>query len=442
MLSKRSIRGEYAKHLLFSSAILLVTFSLLIYGYIKSSLYDELKDELFFDAKFIATSNSDYKIGTTINAYNLGYLKGGYITIEVIEKPQSVRKGIEFSQFQTRDSHYLRIFYPYNYEENSYLSISREITGVNRLLSTIFNSIMIINIGGLVLIQIYAYTLSNILSKPIIQLSNKLSKMDENMLEEIPISKLPLEFHPLGNSLNSLFMRIQNYLKYQKELFIGIAHELKTPLAAMKLKNEVVLLKSRDAHKYVETIKVNIDSIDDMNKIISSILDIGRSESAQFEAPINIDVVALLNKMVEDYILIAKCENKIVKAKISPKNLKTSIQPTLFNQIVSNFLQNSIKFTNPEGLVEVISFVEGENFIVTVMDEGCGVDGDIDIYAPFKRKGNKSGAGLGLFLAKNAADAMGAKISIENRADGKDGAIAKLIVPIKNSKHRGKGFKI
>ena len=58
---------------------------------------------------------------------------------------------------------------------------------------------------------------------------------------------------------------------------------------------------------------------------------------------------------------------------------------------------------------------------------------DFDLFAPFKRYGNQSGVGLGLFLAKNAADALRAKISLKNRKDGKQGCIAKLV--IRNTSH-------
>lgn len=62
----------------------------------------------------------------------------------------------------------------------------------------------------------------------------------------------------------------------------------------------------------------------------------------------------------------------------------------------------------------------------SVVDEGVGIDEKIDVFAPFKKVGDKSGVGLGLYLAKIAADALNAEISIKNRSDGKSGAIAKF----------------
>jgi two-component system OmpR family sensor kinase len=64
--------------------------------------------------------------------------------------------------------------------------------------------------------------------------------------------------------------------------------------------------------------------------------------------------------------------------------------------------------------------------VIEIIDEGVGIDENIDLFAPFKRIGKEQGAGLGLFLAKSATDAIGGEISIHNRQDGITGSIATL----------------
>jgi len=99
---------------------------------------------------------------------------------------------------------------------------------------------------------------------------------------------------------------------------------------------------------------------------------------------------------------------------------------------VQNFVQNAIKFSPENSEILIKSRLNGDDFKVEIIDEGPGIDEDKDLFAPFKRYGNKSGAGLGLFLAKGAANAIGGKLTLKNRIDGKSGTIATIELNAKN----------
>jgi two-component system OmpR family sensor kinase len=268
--------------------------------------------------------------------------------------------------------------------------------------------------------------MSKTLLNPIIKLTYKLTNMNENSLTQIETKRLPIEFIPLANSINTLTTRIESYVKYQKELFIGAAHELKTPLAVMKLKSEITIKKPRDSKRYIDALKLHISEIDKMNNMVSSILNMGRQESTKFEKPMEVDIIDFLTLKTNDYRLLAKKKylNLFFEANIN--KFIIFIQPNLLNQIIQNFVQNAIKFT-PEQNKIIIKATANTNFIqIDVIDEGAGCDEDIDLFAPFQRKGKECGAGLGLFLAKSAADTLGAKISLKNRTDNIQGSIATL----------------
>ena len=325
---------------------------------------------------------------------------------------------------------FLTIYYPIEKRKHNFISITKNISNTDILLDKIFQNILIINLTAIFLILFYALFLSRMLILPVRSLTNKLATMNENFLQIIDTKTLPSEFQPLGNSINKLVDRIQIFVNSQKELFIGAAHELKTPLAVMKTKNEVTLLKPRENEKYIDTIKSNNRTIDEMNKMISNILEIGRQEGAQFEKPIEIDLINFLKEQSNNYTILAKMEEKHIEEDISPKNYKITIQPTLLVHILQNFVQNAIKFTPKEGKIRIQSYADKEGFHVLVIDEGIGIDESKDLFAPFKRYGNQTGAGLGLFLAKSAADALGATIAIKNRTD-RQGTVASLLIPIK-----------
>jgi len=126
--------------------------------------------------------------------------------------------------------------------------------------------------------------------------------------------------------------------------------------------------------------------------------------------------------------MLSAQKNIIITFFSNINHLHTSIQVTLFNQILQNFVQNAIKFTPNEKSIAIRLRKTKEEIIITVTDEGIGIDEKIDLFAPFKRIGNQSGVGLGLFLARNAADALRAKVTLENRKDGKSGCVAKVVL--------------
>ncbi|MDX9757223.1 MAG: HAMP domain-containing sensor histidine kinase, partial [Sulfurimonas sp.] len=246
------------------------------------------------------------------------------------------------------------------------------------------------------------------------------------LMRPIIIEELPEEFEPLGTTINHLIARIQNFVKYQKELFIGTAHELKTPLAVIKLKNQVTLIKKRSAEEYIDALNVTNKTIDEMNIIVSNILNIGRQEGAQLEKPQEVDVIEILHQKADDFRLLAENEGKTLHMYFEPNGYMAFLQISLLNQIVQNFLQNALKFTPKDKSVTLRSSLNSHGLLIEVIDEGCGIDESSDLFAPFKREGNKPGVGLGLFLAKSAADALGAKISIKNRTDGITGTVSSL----------------
>jgi two-component system OmpR family sensor kinase len=236
MFTKNSIRRRFLLQLIFSSASLILIFSSILYFYIEKSIYDEKITELTKYARNIANFESISQSMDTENPLSLSIetvtLQTNNISTDIYEK--------------TVHGHtYLTVIYPFNIQEKIYLKVTKDITPTRKLLDKIIKYIFIINIAGFLLVILYAITLSKMLVTPVETLSKKLSNMNEHLMKPIKIEELPYEFEPLGETINRLIGRIQNFVKYQKELFIGTAHELKTPLAVIKLKNQVTLIKKR-----------------------------------------------------------------------------------------------------------------------------------------------------------------------------------------------------
>ena len=404
--------------------MLIAVVSVMLYHYIRVTVFQSVVSELNQQAtayknnpqNFNPNNLKTFTIETpnkTLATIKTGELKG--------EKPYLVMQKIKDKSTTTLTT---------RLDDSNYLVLEKDTTLQSQIVEEIFIDIIIVNVTAILLVLFYALFLSRMLLIPIKILSHKLTNLDEKFLKEIDIKSLPDEFLPLGNSINRLISRIQTFVLYQKELFVGVAHELKTPLSVMKTKNEVTLLKPRDSEKYIEALKSNNEAINGMNAMISSVLEIGRQEGAQFEEPVNTDVIAFLKKLGKNYEVLAKGEEKNLTLDLKPEILNLNIQTSLLTHIVQNFVQNAIKFSPKNSTITISSRLEKSKFIIEVADEGMGIDESKDLFAPFKRYGNKGGAGLGLFLAKGAAQALGAEISIKNR-ENTNGAVASLVLNLK-----------
>ncbi len=418
----KSIYRQFYQKLLLATSLFIIILSFLFYGYTKATIHEELKISLLTDAKLIykISKTSQTKIG------NFNIISSNGINIDIIYLEHSPK--IVFTTYRIKKNNFMQILYLFDKSKNQYIKIVKKINSSITMLNKIFNNLLLVSLGGLIMVILYTFTLSKTLLKPIIKINNKLSNMDENFLTHIDKKQLPIEFHPLANSINSLTNRIERNIRFKKELFIGVAHELKTPLAVMKLKNEVTLMKTREPLKYQEALKLTVKQINDMNKMISSILDIGRAEGAQFEKAEEVNLVQYLKRKTNDYRMLSAKKKIIITFFSNVNHHEVFVQPTLLNQIIQNFIQNAIKFTLDDKAISIRLEKIKDTTTISITDEGIGIDEKVDLFAPFKRMGKKSGAGLGLFLAKNAADALGVAIFLKNRTDGKTGCIATIVL--------------
>lgn len=422
MLPQKSLRAKFALQLASASTMLIVIFSVMLYHYIKITIFENIVQSLTLEAKNISAMNENE---------SLEYKNSNFDLIKIVLNDDNLTRP-EFVSTKDVNATYLTLYYPY---QNRLLVLTKNTSEYSLIVDQILVDILIINATAIFLILFYALFLSRMLLAPLRSFCLKLGQLNERFLQEVETDELPVEFKPLGDGVNRLIGRILTFVQYQKELFIGAAHELKTPLAVMKTKNEVTLIKERDTQKYIDTLKNNNEAINQMNKMISSILEIGRQEGAQFEQPVMTDMIAYINEIGNNFLILAKGDDKNIRMSLRPHSLKIMIQPTLFLHVLQNFVQNAIKFSPKGATIEINSTLANGEFIVRVIDEGIGIDESKDLFAPFKRYGNSSGAGLGLFLAKGAAQALGGRIELRNRID-RSGTIATLTLPIRNSKYK------
>ena len=427
MLSKRSLRERFVIELAVSMTAMLIFAIVILSIYFSITLTNNIKDEMRQQAKYIINNyptQADYD--EKINHTFIKEMSHYEIFIQPNNSYKSLKKRILAYKKDNRD--FLELTQNYTTNEN-FLIIKRDITSERKLISRMYLIILTMVILGIIFILYFATILSDKLMRPLQVLTHKFTNMNESMLHHIDIKELPTEFVKLAESINLLITKISTSINYRKELYIGMAHELKTPLAVMRLKNQITSMKHKKQDKIKETLQQNIDSIDTLNAMIHNILEYGRAEGAQFEKPERINLIRLMATKAEEYELLAQSQNRSFIYHFSVSDFRVNVQTLLFMQIFQNFIQNALRFTPEKGLVTLQTRMDDNNFIIEIIDEGIGIDPTKDFFAPFKRSLESTGAGLGLFLAQNAAESMGVSIKLKNRED-REGAIATICFPL------------
>ena len=388
-----------------------------------------IKDEIDRQAEIISKNYDNHN--ELSKDFNLLYLNEIYKT-EVSITPQKKETG--FKTIEQKNNRIFLTLVKKSLHSEYYIIIKKDITKEKNLLMYIYWTMLAVFIVGISLIFYFSSQLSTLIIQPLYRLTKKFSNMSESILKPIKTDELPKEFAQLGKAFNSLISKIKTSINYRKELYVGTAHELKTPLAVMRLKNQITLMKYKKDDNIRETLQQNIDSIDTLNNMIHNILEYGRAEGGQFEEPKRINIIRFMAQKAEGYELLAHSQSRDFIYNFDTERFMVSIQPLLFMQILQNFIQNALRFSPEGGLVTLSTRTDIENFIIEVTDEGIGVDETQDFFAPFKRSIDSSGAGLGLFIAQNAAESMGVDITLVNR-ENEQGAVASIKFPFSRFLH-------
>jgi two-component system sensor histidine kinase VicK len=222
--------------------------------------------------------------------------------------------------------------------------------------------------------------------------------------------------------------------KMQKE-FINIAsHEMKTPTQAILGMSGLIQYYPEKKDELIEIIRRNAKRL---QTLTNDILDVTRIESQTFQLEKErFNIYELLSDVIKDYTGRIKSDNKNIELLYEQQNINRPIlvegDKGRINQVLSNLLNNALKFTD-EGQI-VVDAHESNNkkdIIVSIIDTGSGINKDIftKLFSKFATKSSQ-GTGLGLFISKSIIEAHGGKIWAKNNKDR--GSTFMFTLPITN----------
>ncbi|MBN1531441.1 MAG: response regulator [Spirochaetes bacterium] len=199
-------------------------------------------------------------------------------------------------------------------------------------------------------------------------------------------------------------------------------HELRTPLSSILgfgqfLKMQKAGLLNERQREYLDHI---ISSGEHLLEMVNDVLDLSKIDSGKMIVDRKpFDVNLMLSRSPSTIRVIADRKNVEMVLKIEPAMGFLDADEVRLKQVIFNLLSNAIKFTEPGKRVGIDAFAKGETVIISVWDEGCGIEeGDLNrIFIPFEQaqRHTHQGTGLGLPIAKKLVELHGGTIAVSSQ---------------------------
>jgi signal transduction histidine kinase len=283
---------------------------------------------------------------------------------------------------------------------------------------------------------IFAIWLGNWIANPLKRIETASRGLSSSEFVEIPL-KGPDEVQALAGAYNEMVNRVQATQQSQRDFVANVSHELKTPLTSIQGFSQAILdgaVDSGDALRKAATI-IKIES-DRMYRLVVDLLDLARFDAGTLALERKaLNVKAMLNHVTNQ--LIPQAAEAQVHLTLEVDTLPTFVgDQDRLAQVFTNLIDNAIKHTPQDGIVQVDAWYEAGHMRIQVRDSGEGIEDEhlSRIFERFykidksRKKDGEPGTGLGLAIAKQIIEMHGGNISVSSTIGV--GTIFEVMLPV------------
>lgn len=359
---------------------------------------------------------------------------------KVISKGEVIiKEGIFNERFNTS---VLTIAYPikiYN-EIKGAVIMNSPIYEIKNTLRNVYFVIWIFTIFAIIVSTILIYYLSQgILIKPLNEINKTAKEISKGEFQKRVKIKSRDEIGQLAESFNYMADSLQNLENLRRDFIANVSHELRSPLTSIRGFVQGIIDGTIPEEKHEQYLNIVLNESKRLSRLISDILDLSRLESGQFSMN---NTSFDINELIR--INIIRFENEIENKKINvdviltENELYTLGDRDRIGQVISNLIDNALKFTPQNGLIGIYTKIENKKVIVSVKDTGCGIaQNELKLiwdrfHMVDKSRTNKKGTGLGLSIARQIINQHGENIWVESKE--KEGSIFSFSLKLDENK--------
>jgi two-component system OmpR family sensor kinase/two-component system sensor histidine kinase QseC len=257
--------------------------------------------------------------------------------------------------------------------------------------------------------------------KPLRRVAAGVRERDAQSLQPLPTDGLPEEVAPLVQALNALLQRLDGSLATQRALVSDAAHELRSPLTALKLQMQLLQRAADDASRDA-AIGALAAGIDRAVRIVEQLLQLARSEAGAAPVPFEpLDLAAVARDAVAATVPYAHARGSTLEL-IADSPVTMRGDAAALAVLVRNLADNAVRYAPPGARVEVRVSVDDGAPLLQVDDSGPGVPAEDRerVFGRFYRRGasDEPGTGLGLAIVQGIAQRHGARVTLGDSALG------------------------
>jgi two-component system sensor histidine kinase TctE len=269
-----------------------------------------------------------------------------------------------------------------------------------------------------VILALVWFALSRGLS-PLAELQERIRARRPDDLSPIDSRQVPEEISPLVGSLNDMLERLAQTIDMQKRFIADAAHQMKTPLAGMRMQSELALrqVDADEIHRSLEQLATSSESA---TRLVNQLLALARAENQPhaglaFE---QLDLAALARATVQDWVPASFAHRIDLGYEAQDEPVSIAGNALMLRELLSNLIDNALRYTPGGGSVTVRVRRDGDQALLEVEDTGPGIARAERprVFERFYRilGSGAEGSGLGLAIVREIAQQHGAEVDVFN----------------------------
>jgi two-component system, OmpR family, sensor histidine kinase TctE len=262
---------------------------------------------------------------------------------------------------------------------------------------------------------------------PLAELQRHIRARRSDDLSPIDSRQVPEEISPLVRSLNDMLGRLSQSIQMQKRFIADAAHQMKTPLAGMRMQSELALRQTShdEIHRSLEQLSKSSESA---TRLVNQLLALARAENqTPHAAPfVPIELSELARNVVQEWVTVSLTRKLDLGFEQPGHPLMVLGNPTMLRELLGNLIDNALRYTPAAGSVTVRLRADdqGQKAILEVEDTGPGIPPAerSHVFERFYRilGSHMEGSGLGLAIVREIAIQHDAEVDIYNNPRSHD----------------------